>query len=131
MSEIERDPHHAEVRERWGDTAAYAESSRRTRSYTDADRARIEGERTGVEQAFADAMAAGAPPDGERATGLAEEARLHIDRWYYPCSREMHAGLAEMYTADERFRAHYEARAEGLAAYVASAIRANLARRRA
>ena len=40
----------------------------------------------------------------------------------------MHAGLADMYTADERFRAHYEERADGLAEYVAAAIRSNLAR---
>ena len=38
------------------------------------------------------------------------------------------AGLADMYTADERFKAHYETRAEGLAEYVASAIKANAAR---
>ncbi len=40
----------------------------------------------------------------------------------------MHAGLADLYTADERFRAHYEDRAEGLAEYVAEAIKANLDR---
>ena len=124
----ERDQHEAEVRARWGDTEAYAESSRRTRSYTDADWARIKGEQADIEQSLADAMAEGAPTDGERATDLAEAARLHIDRWYYPCSHRMHAGLAAMYTSDERFRAHYEDRAEGLAEYVAAAIEANLAR---
>jgi hypothetical protein len=41
----------------------------------------------------------------------------------------MHAALAEMYTADERFRAHYDDRVDGLAAYVSEAIRANRERR--
>jgi len=59
---------------------------------------------------------------------LAEQARVHIDRWFYPCSRAMHAALAEMYTADARFAAHYEERAAGLAAFMADAIRANARR---
>lgn len=127
MSEM--DQHEAEARERWGDTEAYAESSRRTKSYNDADWTTIKREQSDIEQRLAESMTAGAPPDGERATDLAEEARLHIDRWFYPCSHAMHAGLADMYTSDERFKAHYEDRAEGLAAYVSAAIKANLARR--
>jgi hypothetical protein len=59
---------------------------------------------------------------------VAERARLHIDRWSYPCGPEFHVALAEMYEADARFREHYEARREGLAAYVAASIRANTAR---
>ena len=41
----------------------------------------------------------------------------------------MHAGLGEMYVADERFAAHFEKQRAGLAAYLAEAIRANAARR--
>jgi hypothetical protein len=37
----------------------------------------------------------------------------------------MHAGLAEMYVADDRFARHYEQRREGLAAYVRDAVLAN------
>jgi len=58
----------------------------------------------------------------------AEEARMHIDRWFYPCSHRMHAGLADMYTSDVRFASHYDERAEGLASFVAAAIKANAAR---
>ena len=42
MSEHEQ--YAAEVKERWGDTEAYAESARRTKSYTEADWVRIKGE---------------------------------------------------------------------------------------
>jgi hypothetical protein len=114
-----------EARRRWGDTEAYEESARRTRNHSKEDRARIEAESEAVEARMAELMKAGAPADGDEATAMAEEARLHIDRWYYPCSRKMHAGLAEMYTADPRFRAHYDDRAAGLADYVATAIKAN------
>ena len=118
-------PYEDEARERWGKTSAYRESARRTRGYGDAEWAQIRAEAEEIERGFAAALAAGEPADGERATGLAEAARRHIDRWFYPCSREMHRALGEMYTADERFRAHYDERAEGLATYVAAAIDAN------
>ncbi len=117
-----------EARRRWGDTAAYKESTRRAAHYSKSDRARINAEREKIEARMVTLMRSGAPADGDDAVALAEEARLHIDRWYYPCSPEMHIGLAEMYTADSRFREHYEKRAAGLAEWVAAAIKANAAR---
>ena len=115
----------AEARERWGNTDAYRTSTKRTKQYGDAEWAKIKAESEAIEAAFAEAMADGESSDSERALELAEQARSHIDRWFYPCSHEMHASLAEMYTADDRFRAHYDDRAAGLADFVAAAIRAN------
>ena len=121
-------PYQEEARRRWGHTEAYKESARRAKGYSKDDWARIKGESDDIEGRMAALMQAGIPADGEEATAVAEEARLHIDRWFYPCSHEMHAGLADMYTADPRFRAHYDERVEGLADYVAKAIKANVAR---
>jgi uncharacterized protein YndB with AHSA1/START domain len=115
----------AEAKERWGGTGAYAESSRRTKSYTDDDWAIINGQQEAIEAGLAAAMADGEAPEGDRAKVLAEQARLHIDRWFYPCSAATHVGLAELYLTDPRFRAHYDDRSAGLAEYVARAIRAN------
>jgi DNA-binding transcriptional MerR regulator len=117
-----------EVRERWGDTEAYQESARRTRSYGKADWEAIKAEGGANLAAFAALLAAGAAPDAAEAMDAAEEARLHIDRWFYPCSHAMHALLAEGYVADPRFTAFYEKIAPGLAAFVAAAIKANAAR---
>lgn len=128
MSGHDQQRYEAEVKERWGDTEAHRESARRTRTYSREDWARINAELEGIEAGLAAAMAEGEAPEGSRAMELAEAARLHIDRWYYPCSHAMHAQLGEMYLADPRFAAHYEDRAEGLAAFVAEAIRANAAR---
>lgn len=128
MSRGPDNPHAAEARERWGDTDEYRASTKRTKQYGDAEWKRIRAEIEAIEAGFAEAMAAGASPDSERATDLAEEARAHIDRWFYPCPPAMHVKLGEMYTADERFRAHYDDRAPGLAAYVAAAIEANAER---
>ncbi|GMV04439.1 MAG: hypothetical protein AMXMBFR53_07190 [Gemmatimonadota bacterium] len=121
-------PYEAEARERWGDTEAYEESARRAKAYRAEDWAAIKAEAEKVEAGLAAVLAAGGAADGEDATALAEEARRHIDRWFYPCSHRMHVGLAEMYTDDPRFAAHYDGRAPGLAAFVAAAIRANAAR---
>jgi len=131
MTDMENGPYAAEAKERWGHTDAYKESAKRAKSYSKADWDRIKDETEAIEQGFADAMKSGAPADGERAMDLAEQARLQIDGSFYPCSHAMHANLAEMYTADPRFRAHYDDRAEGLAEYVATAIRANGARQTA
>ncbi len=70
-------------------------------------------------------LRAGEPADGAAARALAERHRRHISRWFYPCSPQMHRGLAEMYIADERFAGNYERAAPGLAAYFHDAILAN------
>ena len=66
--------------------------------------------------------------EGEQAIALAERHRLHIDRWFYACDRAMHARLADLYVGDERFAASFDRHGEGVAVYVATAIRANAAR---
>jgi DNA-binding transcriptional MerR regulator len=127
----EHDPsqYDAEVEERWGETEAYAESRRRTSSYTKDDWLRIKEEGADVERRFAEALRSGAAADSEQAMDVAEEHRQHISRWFYDCPPEMHAGLGRMYVEDERFTAHYEEIAPGLAQYVSTAVQANAARR--
>ena len=117
--------HGDEVRERWGETDAYAESARRTARYSEQDWSTITTEGEAIEAAFADLLIAGVVAEDEAAMDLAEQHRRHITRWFYPCSHETHADLGEMYVADERFRQHYDQRREGLAEYVRDAILAN------
>lgn len=120
--------HSAEARERWGGTEAYRESMRRVKRYGKADWERLRAEAESHESRMAELLAAGADPEGEEAMAGAEAMRRHIDTWFYPCSHGMHAGLADMYEADPRFAANYDKRATGLAAFVATAIRANALR---
>ena len=119
----------AEAEQRWGDTEAWAQSQRRTRAYSKDDWVRIKAEGEAVESGFAAALRDGLPADSERAMDLAEDHRQQISRNFYDCGYEMHAGLGRMYVEDERFTAHYEALAPGLAQYVSDAIAANAARR--
>jgi DNA-binding transcriptional MerR regulator len=119
----------AEAEERWGDTEAWAQSQRRTAAYDKQDWLRIKAEADDVERRFAEAMRSGAAADSPQALDLAEEHRQHIGRWFYDCPPAMHAGLGRMYVEDERFAAHYEQVAPGLARYVSTAVQANAARR--
>ncbi len=126
----EHDPaqYDAEVEERWGETEAYAQSKRRTAAYTKDDWLQILAEGEDVEARFAEALRSGVPADAEQAMDLAEEHRQQISRSFYDCPPEMHADLGRMYVEDERFTAHYDQRAPGLARYVSTAVQANAAR---
>lgn len=117
-----------EAEQRWGDTDAWAQSQRRTAAYTKDDWVRIKEEAADVERRLADALRSGVPADSPEAMDVAEEHRQHISRWFYDCPPAMHAGLGRMYVEDERFTAHYEEIAPGLAQYVSTAVQANAAR---
>ena len=120
-----------EARDRWGHTDAYKESQRRARQYTADDWRAIKAEMKAVITDAALALRTNCDPESPEAMDIAERARLNIDRWFYPCSPEMHSRLADLYEADERFAANYERQEKGLTAYFATAIRANARRNQA
>jgi DNA-binding transcriptional MerR regulator len=120
--------HAEEVEQRWGDTDAHRESTRRTSAYTKDDWLAAKAEQEAVAAELAACLAAGLPADGERAMDAAEAHRQHISNWYYECTYEIHVGLADMYVGDPRFTANYDDRLPGLAAYVQAAIYANALR---
>lgn len=117
-----------EVQQRWGDTEAYKESARRTKRYRKEDWERMKAEQDEVNGRMLALFDEGVAADDQRAADVAEEARLLIDKWFYPLSREFHVGLAEMYLADARFTATYEKMRESLAQWWHDAILANAAR---
>ncbi len=114
-----------EAEQRWGDTDAYRESQRRTRTYGKQDWLTIKSEATEVTNAMAALMAAGTPAASPEARALAERHRQHISRWFYDCTYQIHRGLADMYTTDPRFTATYDEVAPVLATYFHDAIHAN------
>ena len=119
--------HAQEAQERWGDTDAYRQSQERTRRYGKEDWLRIRARTEDLEARSAAAFLAGTAPDSDEAVALAEEHRQGMTA-FYDCSYEMHRGLGRMYVDDERFTAHYDRRAPGLAAWLCAAIEANAAR---
>ena len=125
FGDFKPEEHEDEVRQRWGDSPAFAESARRTARYRKEDWIRIKGEAAANVARFAELMGAGQAPHSKDAMDAAEEHRAHISRWFYDCPPRMHVGLASMYTEDPRFREHYDRHGAGLADFVRAAIEAN------
>lgn len=113
-----------EARERWGGTEAWKQSAARTREWGPEQWQQVKDELETVESALADALARGIAPGSEEANALAERHRATIAR-HYDCTRSMQVVLARMYTEDPRFAAHYDERAEGLAAWLRAVIEEN------
>ena len=94
--------HEAEVEERWAGPAL-EQSKRRTRKYGKDQWKEAMAQGESITAELAERLRAGDAPDDAAAMDLAEQHRLHIDRWFYECSHEMHTGLGNMYVADPRF----------------------------
>ena len=73
-------------------------------------------------------MEAGTSPTSEAAMEVAEEHRQHISRWFYPCPRQMHQGLGELYVNDARFTANIDRMKTGMSQYLSQAFKANAQR---
>ena len=107
----------AEVKERWGNTAAYQESAQRPAAEQKdaaaglmAQFARMGRLRTG-------------DPAGQEAQAAVRELQEFITKHFYTCTPEILAGLGQMYTADDRFRASIDAAGgEGTADFAGKAI---------
>jgi DNA-binding transcriptional MerR regulator len=117
-----------EARERWGHTDAYRVSQERAKSYKEADWVAMREEAAAIYEAACAMLKAGQAPDAREAMAIAERHRLHIERWFYPCSASMHCGLADLYEADERFAKNIDRHCEGLTPFLSAAIRANAKR---
>jgi DNA-binding transcriptional MerR regulator len=129
FGEFDPAAHEAEADERWSDTAAYVEARRRTKTYTKQDWLRYRRESDEVNEALAALIKDGVPAADAGALEVVERHRLLIDRWFYPCSPELHAALGEMYVADPRFAATFDRVRPGLAGYLRDGAVAALGRR--
>ena len=107
----------AEVKERWGNTAAYQESAQRPAADQKdaaaglmAQFARMGRLRTG-------------DPAGQEAQAAVRELQEFITKHFYTCTPEILSGLGQMYTADDRFRVSIDAAGgEGTADFAGKAI---------
>jgi DNA-binding transcriptional MerR regulator len=114
----------AEAEQRWGDTEAWRQSRDRTSRFTKQDWQGVKARTDELNERLGRAVASGLAPDSPDAMDLAQEHRASIEE-FYDCSFDMHRNLADMYLADERFTATYEAVAPGLTRWLHDAIHAN------
>jgi hypothetical protein len=129
FGDFEPSKYEDEVQQRWGDTDAYRESKKRTARYQKQDWQKIKAEGDAITQKLAALLGAGVKASDARAMDVAEEHRLYISRWFYPCPPEMHRGLGEMYVADSRFTEKLDKVKPGLATYWRDANVANADRK--
>ena len=109
-----------EAKARWSHTDAWKESQARTAKYGDDDWRRAAG---GLEDLMAQfAALRDGDPAGAPAQALVAAWQQHITDHFYTCTREILAGLGQMYTADPRFTESIDAHGEGTAAFIEKAI---------
>lgn len=93
------------------------------RTKKDWTRIQVEVEESGA--AFAAAMDAGLPATSAVAMDAADQHRLHIRRWFYDITPDLHRKLGDTYLTDPRCLKNYEGVRAGMAQYVRDAIHAN------
>ena len=120
-----------EARERWGDTAAYREHTKKTQGYTKEKWDAVNEGLMAIFSAFAACRGAGAAADSDAVQAVAARLQGYITENYYTCTDEILAGLGQMYVADERFAQNIDRCGEGTAEFAAAAIAAYCKGRRA
>ena len=116
----QRDAYAEEARRRWGGTDAYAESEKKTAGYGKEQWAAIQQEADEIFAAFA--ALRGHAPDDPGVQDLVARWQAHITKHYYACTKEILAGLGQMYTADERFIQNIDRAGAGTAQLMSDAI---------
>lgn len=111
----------AEARSRWGHTEEYKVSEKRGNARTEEEKDNM----AAAAQEIFDAFAAlrGTAPEAPEVQALVKRWQDHITQYYYPCTREILAGLGQMYVGDERFLANIDRSGEGTAQLMSDAIR--------
>lgn len=124
MTKIEqmKKQYEQEVRERWGDTQAYAESQKREAGYTAKDYDDIQAGMQALMGEFAAVRAL--EPEDARVQALVKKWQDYITARFYPCTDEILKGLGQMYVADERFQKNIDQQGEGTALCMSRAIEA-------
>ncbi|NLA76783.1 MAG: MerR family transcriptional regulator [Clostridiales bacterium] len=117
-----------EARAKWGDTAAYKENEEKTGAYGKAEWSDAEAAAEKVYDMFIAAMNKGLAPESEAALLAARSWQEYISKHFYECTDVILAGLADMYTGDERFTENINSRKKGLAQFMSDSIKAYLSK---
>lgn len=120
--EAKRAAYEAEAKEKWGTSDIYHEHEMKTKHYNTEKWQALNAEMQHIFTEFAAAMEHGFAPESAEVQNLVKRLQEHITTNYYTCTKEILAGLGEMYTSDDRFRATIDRHAAGTADYVHKAI---------
>jgi DNA-binding transcriptional MerR regulator len=110
-----------EVRALYGDEAV-ERSNRKVLNMTQEEYDKAESLTKEIKETLAEAFKTG-DPAGESAQKAADLHRQWLCLYWDGYSKEAHAGLGDMYVADERFKAYYDAEQPGTAEFLRDAIK--------
>ena len=113
-----------EVRERYGNTAAYREHEQKTKNYTKEKWAEANDGLMAIFAEFSACKNSGMSADSDEAQALVTKLQEHITANYYTCTDEILAGLGKMHVADERFKKNIDKYGDGTAEFASKAIEA-------
>jgi len=116
------DEYKAEVNDKWGKTDAYKEYTEKAKHHSKDTQKKLAGEMDAILAEFAACMKQSETPDSAEPQALVEKLQNHISEHYYLCTKEILAGLGQMYVADERFRDNIDKHGSGTAAFIREAI---------
>ena len=116
------DQYKSEVREKWGETDAYKEYSKKTENYSDEKLNELSNSLDDIMAEFSVCMKNGETADSSDAQNLVKKLQNYISENYYRCTNEILAGLGQMYVLDERFRKNIDKHGEGTAKFICEAI---------
>lgn len=119
-SEFEK--YRAEAQEKWGNADAYKEHTRRTKNYAREKWNDLAEGMDRIMAEFACCMRRGKTPACAEAQDLVKMLQNHITENFYSCTKEILAGLGQMYVQDARFRNNIDKHADGTAAFISEAI---------
>lgn len=121
MIEDNEEKYGEEARERYGKEAV-EQSNAKLMNMTEEEYQEVTGLEKQMKATLAQAFAAGDPagPLAQKAAQLHKEWLCYYWSQY---SKEAHAGLAQMYVDDERFKANYDKEQPGTAEFLRDAIR--------
>ena len=112
-----------EIREQYGPEAV-EESNARLLPMTEEEHGRWKALEAEILSALATAVRAGEAPAGPEGRRIAQLHRRWLSYSWETYTPQAHRGLAELYTADERFTAYYDREVPGCAALLRDAVRA-------
>lgn len=117
-----RDKYAKEAKEKWGNTDAYKESEEKCASYSNSKFDELNMDADTIFAEFARCKVDGFSPESEQAQSLVSKWQSFVTDNYYNCTKEILAGLGQMYVADERFKENLDKHGNGTAEYISKAI---------
>ena len=120
--ETARKQYEVEAKQRWGETDAYKEHAEKTEKYTKDKWQDVNDGLMAVFAKFAECKKNGNTANSEQAQALVIELKDYITENYYTCTKEILAGLGQMYVADERFKTNIDKNGNGTTEFVSKAI---------